>query len=403
MPATDALAHYTQAAQSARGRTREPRIDKGLCLYRGRTLRITQEPCCGQVEHFDCPRLGQEVWHTKCGVCSEHTTLDERREQAKAYEGRMVVILPARNEATPHDQGNKLLATVEALRKAKARGTDLRFAVFDDGSADGCATPLVDQPDVALLRNPEPHGQGVCRNLGVWLHRGARTYVSMDAHMDVDPFGLEQLALTAEETGGLVGCICRNQTNPDDPTRRTGYMWAVDGAGATLDIGQHRRRGKGAHFCYAKRDDPIIKPGVIPRGACFAFTEETHDALGGFGESYGFYGFADHDLALRCYFTGRPYLIDISVESFHAFRVNRPYASAARWCWWGYAECLRSMFRPDTWRRVFLPSAQWRADATGDGMLHYLIHAPRFDAIQADFETRKVRSDEEAIKWMGLA
>ena len=314
----------------------------------------------------------------------------------------MVVILPARNEATPASEGNKLADTVTAVRAAKAPGTRLRFAVFDDGSTDFCADPLIGNSDVTLRTQPEPRGQGVNRNLGVWLHPGARIYVSMDSHMAVDPCGLEQMALTAEETGALVGCMSTNLGKPSDPTRRAGNRWKVKGAGDSLDIGCRAINGEGIAWNYAKKDDPTIKPTDVTRGACYAFTQDCFDTFGPFGESYGYYGFFDHDTSIRLYFTGRQNLVDISVKAPHYYRVQRPYSSSCIWRWWGYVECLRSLFRPDVWRRVFQPAALVMARESRDPMLIYLLHDPRFDAIQGAFEARKTRSDEEVLAWMGI-
>lgn len=42
------------------------------CLHRGETKRLEKWKCCGQVEMFDCAKLGWEVGHTKCRSCGEH-------------------------------------------------------------------------------------------------------------------------------------------------------------------------------------------------------------------------------------------------------------------------------------------------------------------------------------------
>ena len=85
-----------------------------------------------------------------CKGCRKQSA--ERRMQnaelteAAQFTGRIAVVLPVRNEFTPAAEGNKLLATVEALRESVAPGTELRFAVFDDASHDNCAQPLANCP-----------------------------------------------------------------------------------------------------------------------------------------------------------------------------------------------------------------------------------------------------------------
>ena len=323
--------------------------------------------------------------------------------QAQDFTGRIVVVLPARNEATPAAEGNKLLATIHALREAKAPGTDLQFAVFDDASQDDCAEPLQGMPDVHLYRNPEPCGQGVNRNLGVWLHPGARGYVQMDAHMDVDKHGLETIVLDAEATGGFVGCISRDLKKPEQDSRRAGCDWNVIGTGEDLNIGVNTRgNGTGFGWHYANRNAPRLESVPIQRGACTAFTEATFETFGGYGESYTRFGFADHDLAIRARFCGIPSHVNTTVRSFHWYRILRPYPQGRSRMWWGYVECLRAMFRPDVWESVFLPAAQKAARAHADPMMQYLIHTPRLAAMQADFETHKKRTDEQVLAWMGI-
>jgi len=340
---------------------------------------------------------GLPARETECIPCRA-----ERNARAEEFTGRIVVVLPSRNEATPAAEGNKLLATVEASRSSKAPKTLLEFAVIDDASEDNCAQPLRDAPDVHLYRHAQPRGQGVNRNLGVWLHPGARGYVEMDAHLEINRYGLETLVLDAEETGGFVGCLSGNLNKRSDRTRRGGCRWNIVGSGEDLDLGCLRRKGYGITWIYAKKDAPRLMPVPIQRGACCAFTEATFRRFGGYSESYGFYGFADHDLAIRAYFLGIPSHVNTMVWARHWYRVLRPYPMAGQWTWWGYIESLRMMFRPETWRRVFEPAARKAARLNRDPMMEYLMRTPRFDAIQAAFEQCKQRTDEQTLEWMGI-
>lgn len=48
------------------------------CIHRKPAKRTETLPCCGDVEVFDCPRLGHEVFSTKCKTCDQY-----EREPAK--------------------------------------------------------------------------------------------------------------------------------------------------------------------------------------------------------------------------------------------------------------------------------------------------------------------------------
>ena len=368
---------------------------------------------CSACEYSE-PELLRREGRIKCALCKcgdpartrEQCPDDPPRWGDKSpvgFKGRITVVLPARNEASPLHEGNKLLNTIEALRESKSDGTDLHFAAFDDNSHDGCATPLRDMADVTLYRNAHALGQGINRNLGVWMNPGARGYVQMDAHMDIQKHGLETLVLDAEATGGFVGALSRDLKKPDQNSRRAGNNWAIQGEGESLDLGCFHRKGIGITWKYAKRGCPRLLEVPIQRGACTAFTWETFKKFGGYGESYTPYSFADHDLAIRARFLGIPSHVNTTVIAWHWYRVLRTYPQSGCYMWWGYAECLRAMFRPDVWESVFLPSARKAAYVSGDAMLEYLIRSPRIQAMQAAFEPLKERTDEQVLDWMGIA
>ena len=60
------------------------------------------------------------------------------------------------------------------------------------------------------------------------------------------------------------------------------------------------------------------------------------------------------------------------------------------------------MFRPRIWRQYLAPAAVDMAERTNDPMLWYLLHTPKFEENQAAYEPKKVRTDEEVLKWMGF-
>jgi len=323
----------------------------------------------------------------------DRDALEELKRRAEKFEGRIVVILPIRNEATPRHEGNKAVRTIRQLRSQKAPRTQLHFVCIDDGSTDGCANTLTRARDITFFRNELPKGQGIARSLGVYVEP-ATAYVSMDAHMEMrTKHGLEMLALNAIDTGGIVSAA--SYALNLEVTEKRQYF---------CGIGQVWRPFSGHQWYpplksdWAKTVTRLLQPIDLPQGACYAFTRATFDKLGGFHESHNHFGFFDRDLAINCRFQDIPLLCNTYVQSWHWYRRQRPYRPASHHIWYGYTECLRSMFRDDIWRKYFLPKVQGIHDAG----LQYLIHDVRLAELQSLFEKKKKRTDEEVIEWIGL-
>ena len=59
------------------------------CIHESNTIRKEQHTCCGTVRVFLCPKLKQEVWHTKCRTCSDYeAALPDCRFRGEAAGGR---------------------------------------------------------------------------------------------------------------------------------------------------------------------------------------------------------------------------------------------------------------------------------------------------------------------------
>ena len=314
---------------------------------------------------------------------------------AEAFTGRIVVIMPVRNE------GDWALKTVRNLRASKAPLTDLHFFIVDDCSTDGCCDIFMrgNPDDITLIRTPtdggmpHPNGQGVARSLAVMRNPGARGFYSIDAHETMETkHGIERLVFDAEESGGIV--MARSKNLATGSNVGIGCRWCFTGSGESLRFKGNWIRG-------------VETTGLVPvdalAGACYAWTPQTWAKLQGTRESYGFYGLFDIDLSIAARFTGVPVNCNADVIAGHLYRGPRPYAMSGRWRWWGYVECFRSMFRPEIWERHFAPSARAVCRKLRDPMLEWLINTPRLLTLQADFEKRKVTTDEAVLQWMGIA
>ncbi|HUW99406.1 MAG TPA: glycosyltransferase family A protein [Phycisphaerae bacterium] len=327
-----------------------------------------------------------------CGTCKERMLakmrIDVVAQRAAGFEGRIVVVMPVRNE------GVKAVETVRQLRAMKAPGTHLHFAVVDDGSTDRCCEIFKPARDCTVWRNVEPMGQGVARNLGV-LAQEADAYLSIDAHIEIGPHDAEKLAVLAEESGGVVGCLSGSLANRKN-FRGCGHRWERK----PNPVG---RAIMGSVWNYHRVDTRALIPVHRHAGACYAFTRKTYDRFGGFGETRGLYGFFERDLAVRCRFTGVPQLVYPDALAWHWYRKNRPYRMTGLGYWQGYVESLRTTFRPDVWKRVFEPAARRTNDSRlHDPVLDWMLRDPRLLILQADFERKKVVSDEEVLGWLGL-
>ncbi len=331
-----------------------------------------------------------EAAHSSCPNCEPPEAYEAVREEtrrAAAWTGSIAVVCPARNEP-------KLGATVKQLVESKGPGTSLRFVVIDDGSSDGCARQLAGHPLVQLVRNERPLGQGMARNLGVILAGPADVYLSIDAHIqNGTPLGLERLAVAAQETQGVVGCLSAAWNKPENRTVRAGQSWKTSPTGAIRGI-----VGSAWNHTYTER----LQPVDIPQGACYAFTRSTYERLGGFRESYNDYGFFDRDLAVNCRFLDIPMLVHTGVTVAHWYRKKRPYPQSGIGFWRGLIESFRTMFRPEIFDEVFRPHCEKAARATHDSTMTWLLNDLRFLDLQSVYESCKQRSDDEVLRWMGL-
>ena len=317
------------------------------------------------------------------------------KRDAKAYTGRIVYIIPARNE------GPWVRRTIRSLRRQKAPGTDMRFFVVDDGSTDGSCKGLDEAKDTTVVRNEQPIGQGRARSLGVYANPDADAYISIDAHEELDtPFGAEIMALAAAETGGVIGCLARRLESKSNSCG-AGARWVCQVLPLKTDSSRRKAFLKTSWF---GKNGQVMAPVDLHGGAFYAFTRDTFERLGGFAESEGRHGFFERGLAVQAKFRGVPLLVHTGVSVRHLYRTKKtgPKAGYKRgWAdvWYSYIECFRSMFRPDIWERVFRSALD---DVRQDATMRYLLSAHKLAARQVAFEPTKLVSDEEVVRWMGL-
>ena len=194
------------------------------------------------------------------------------------------VIVPTRDAL---DQTRRCL---EALRRSADPRHPTELIFVDNGSADGTAGFLDDQPDVLLVRNPENLGAPRARNQGIELARGEQL-VFMDSDVMVTPGWLRRMLhhVRVDGRSGCVGCLSDRAAQNQQLDYAGGSEPTVLGAFAEARAASHDRQF---------RFQPLSSSFL------WLVRREVVDALGGFDERFSPWGFEDDDYSLRAHLAG---------------------------------------------------------------------------------------------------
>lgn len=312
-------------------------------------------------------------------------------DDGERFSGRVGVVIPARNE------GGEVVQTVRSARASKADGTDLRFYVVDDASTDGCCDRLRRDAGVALFRNETAQGEARNRNRGseAAFADGCRAAVVLDAHMRVDTrWGMEQLAIAAERTKGLV-CGVTHALDPSVQFTGCGGRWRWVPFGEETD-----RFPRGLRLQWNYDKGQIIQPVDAVYGASYAMTAGTFAKLGGWMDTGGAYGYGEQALCLAAWFLGVGRFCHTQVHLRHKFRAARPYPMSGAGYWANYARCNRVLFGAEEFDRTFRPLV---GDAEGSPEVAAALADDGWCGAHDALAARKVRSDAECLSWLGIA
>jgi GT2 family glycosyltransferase len=220
---------------------------------------------------------------------------------------RISVILPATNESV------LLRRTVEQFEATLPAGSEI--LVIDNGSTDGCADFLVEEPreTVTLIRTSEPLGVAAARNHGLARARG-EIVVFSDAHMDLPEAWWQPLVDTLNRPEvGVVGPGIGVMGNPDC------RPWCGQRiAESTLRLEWLPRRAEEPH--------PVPTLG----GGFMAMRHETLKRAGAFDEGMPQWGSEDVELCVRYWLLGYEAWVAPEVTVLHYFRKQRPYGAEMR-------------------------------------------------------------------------
>jgi len=243
------------------------------------------------------------------------------------------VIVAARNE------GPEVLKTVcSFINQGQSR---FEIIVVDDASTDGSIPP--DFPDqvkkhvkswwredihkrIKVIRHDVPQGSSRSRAEAIRIARGEIISV-WDGHQRMNTWlGIEKLATTAQERGGIVVPAVRNLGNPIDGKHTCGARFQLKGEpwGILNKHLEKRPEEMPPHDSDFENHDAIERR-VAVIGCGYTLTRETLEALGGWPELPGVWAYQEQWLGFRAYFLGIPCWVRCDVRTEHKFKKEFNY------------------------------------------------------------------------------
>ncbi|MCC7013800.1 MAG: glycosyltransferase [Planctomycetes bacterium] len=185
---------------------------------------------------------------------------------------------------------DKTRKCVEALRAAADPRHPTELLFVDNGSSDGSAEWLADQPDIELIRNTSNLGAPLARNQSLARARG-RWIVVMDNDAITTAGWLHRLLYHAQ-LDPKSGCI-----GPVSDRAAHGQQVPFEGPTDLVSLTEHARR-------WAQANDRRSRPQNMLTSFCLLMRREVLDALGGFDPRFSPWGFEDDDYTIRSTLAG---------------------------------------------------------------------------------------------------
>jgi GT2 family glycosyltransferase len=200
-------------------------------------------------------------------------------------EGRVTSVI-----AVSHQNLDSTRRCLAALRASHDERHPLEILFVDNGSTDGTAEFLAEQPDVELISNAENLGAPRARNQALMRARGDYV-VFLDSDAMVTPGWLARLLYHAEVDGscGCVGPVSDRAAHgqqvplPVEPEPELLAAFADD-------LARDKRRQH--------------RFGAMLSSFCLLVRREVLAAIGGFDERFSPWGFEDDDFTLRATLAG---------------------------------------------------------------------------------------------------
>lgn len=226
------------------------------------------------------------------------------------------VIIASRNE------GSMLRQTIDFIRRSPAR-LPYEIIAVDDGSDDESFSWLAsDSGDIRYTKTP---GLGIvpARNCGAKL-AGGDMLVFCDAHIDVEPYWLDELARVLTELGADGVSPAFRDLDHDNPLYNPFKMLetARSSQENPIKCGRSFRRLTETFWMHIQ-DAPFETP--ILSGACWAVRSEVFWAVGGYEGAFRGYGGEEEEISLQLWLNGYKLYATPYTCVFHQFRMMPSY------------------------------------------------------------------------------
>ncbi len=228
------------------------------------------------------------------------------------------IIIASRNE------GPMLKQTIDFIRRTP---THLPYEIIaiDDDSTDG-SFAWIRAADAPQLRCAQTASRGIvaARSLGASLATGDML-VFCDAHIDVEPYWLEELARVMDVYGAAAVTPAFKNLDHDNPLYRRMALYAAARSAQIQNRMCGRTFGKLSSLVWMPRSDAPFETPVVA-GGCWAVRTEVFRAVGGYEEAFRGYGGEEEEISLKLWLRGYTLYATPLTCVAHQFRFSAPYA-----------------------------------------------------------------------------
>ncbi|MDR1754493.1 MAG: glycosyltransferase [Eubacterium sp.] len=225
------------------------------------------------------------------------------------------IIIASRNE------GAMLRQTIEFIKRAP---TNIPYEIIavDDGSSDDSFEWLKTSADTIIRyeqTSGKGQGHGYARNKGARMASG-NMLVFCDAHIDVEPYWLEEFVRVMEKYGADAVTPAFRELNHDNPLYSK--INSPDPEYGSVGCGMTLWRLTETEWMYG-HVSPFEAP--ILSGACWAVRSEAFWKVGGYEETFRGYGGDDAEISIKLWLNGFTLYATPNICVSHQFRIKAPY------------------------------------------------------------------------------